>query len=117
MTDTSVLEKNSTCLSVYARLAKAEILRQEGVVRMARRTWRKWRRTSGVCARVDGVGVLHIDAAIVIRYGCNVRELVPRVQCAILDALQRVSDRPIGQVNVMVEGIKYSRRFIQRTKE
>ncbi len=90
--------------SVCARVARHEILHQEGVAGLWTRFPRWLRRTPGVRVRLDLHGRVHVKTTIVVRYGCNAREVGEQVQEAIRTAIERTSDRAIGRIRVTIAG-------------
>jgi uncharacterized alkaline shock family protein YloU len=89
-----------------AQVALYETLRQEGVAHMATGLAEKLgiRKTPGVVARIDEEGWLHIDIAIVAGPETGWHCVGATVQQAVIAAIRKVSDQPIGRVNVRIRG-------------
>jgi len=87
-----------------ARIAHDEALRQEGVAGMHAGLADRlgMRKPPGVSARIDHEGWLHVDISVVARHGTDLHHLGARIQEAVIAAIRRVSDQPIGRVNVNV---------------
>jgi uncharacterized alkaline shock family protein YloU len=89
-----------------AQVALYETLRQEGVAQMATGLAEKLgvRKTPGVVARIDEEGWLHIDIAIVAGPERGWHCVGATVQQAVIAAIRKVSNQPIGRVNVRIRG-------------
>ena len=98
-------------MSVYAKVAAHETLLQEGVVRMNAGFTEKLglSKTRGISARMDDDGSLQIDISVVAQYGTDLRRLGPAIQEAVLNAIRRMSDQPVGQINVFIADIAFTK--------
>ncbi|MBI4555946.1 MAG: Asp23/Gls24 family envelope stress response protein [Candidatus Hydrogenedentes bacterium] len=111
MSDSLALGKQEVDLSVYAKVAAYETLRQEGVLRMNAGFTEKlgMNKSPGVSVRLLDDGGLQIDVSVIVRYGTDLRSLGPAVQEAVLSGLRRMSDQPVGQINVYIADIEFPR--------
>ena len=109
--------KGKAAPAVYASVARHEVRQHEDVAAVPSRTAQWLRRSSGIRVRVDGDGRLHVSAAIIMRYGRDAYEVGMNVQEAIYAAIERVSDRPVGSIDVVIEGIALTQRESQRSEE
>ncbi|MCL4218657.1 MAG: Asp23/Gls24 family envelope stress response protein [Candidatus Hydrogenedentes bacterium] len=114
-----VLGKHEVDLMVYAKVAAHEASRQPGVVRLhANAAYRITRgKTPGVTSRLDEDGMLHLDISLDVRYGTDLRDLGPAVQEAVLNGIRRMSDQPVGDINVYVIGIEFGEADAQPAEE
>lgn len=109
MTDSIALGKQEVDLMVYAKVAAHETLLQEGVVRMNPGFSGRFgmAKVPGIAARLEEDGSLQIDISVVVRYGADLRTLGPAIQEAVLSGVRRMSDQPVGQINVYVADIEF----------
>lgn len=116
MEETMDLGKHEVDLSVYAKVAAFEALQQEGVVRMNAGFTEKLgiNRTPGVTARIGDDGRLQMDISVVVQYGTDLRALGPSIQEAVLTAIRKMSDQPVGQINVFVADIEFPKDVSSR---
>ncbi len=103
--------KQEVDLTVYAKVAAHETLRQKGVVRLNAGFTEKLgiSRTPGVSARIEEDGSLQLDISVVVRYGADLRTIGPAIQEGVLNSLREMSDQPVGQINVYIADIEFSR--------
>lgn len=112
MSDTTLaLGRLPLNLSLYAKVAAHEAKLQNDVVRLCGCLFDRvaLNRAPGVSIRLARNGGLHINVSIVIRYGADVNAVGTAVQEAILDGVQRISDRPVATVNVTVAGFEVAK--------
>ena len=97
-------EKEAPDQDAFARIVYDEALRQEGVACMHTGLAERlgMRKTPGVVTHIDHEGWLHIDISIIAQHGTDLHHLGTRVQEAVIAAIRKVSDQPIGRVNVHV---------------
>ncbi len=119
MSGTLALGRQPIDLSVYARVAAHEAKLQEGVVRMDGGLAARLPlcRGCGVKTRLARDGSLQIAVSVVVRYGADLNALSASIQEAVLRGVGRISDRPVGSVNVHITGFevpKPERRFYER---
>ena len=109
MSEAMELGKHEVDMSVYAKVAAHEALLQEGVVRLNVGMTEKlgMNKTPGVTARMEEDGELHIDISVIVRYGTDLRQLGPAIQEAVLTGIHRMSDQPVGQINVYIADIDF----------
>jgi uncharacterized alkaline shock family protein YloU len=97
-------------LAICAKVAAHEARLQEGVVRTQCGLCAALvRRSSGATARVAPDGSLQINVSVVVRYGMDPRAVTAAVQKAVIGGVGRISDRPVGAVNVFVRGFEPAR--------
>ena len=110
MSTTIPLGRQEVDMSVYAKVAVYETLRQPNVIRMHPGGLGRFGmgRKSGLTTRVSDDGTLQIDISVVVRYGADLRELGPAIQDAVLNGIRRLSDQPVGQINVYVADIEFA---------
>jgi len=97
-------------LGLCAKVAAHEARLQDGVVRMKGGVLPlPPRRAPGVSVRVEQDGSLHISVSIVVRYGTDLRAVTAAVQRAVIDGVGRISERPVGTVNIHVTGFELAR--------
>ena len=60
---------------------------------------------------------LHLDISLDVRYGADLRDLGPAVQEAVLNGIRRMSDQPVGEINVYVIGIEFGEADAQPAEE
>lgn len=112
MSDTTLaLGRLPLDLSLYAKVAAHEAKLQADVVRLCGCLLDRLalNRAPGVSIRLARNGGLHINVAIVVRYGADVKTVGMAVQHAVLNGVQRISDRPVAAVNVVVAGFEVAR--------
>jgi len=111
MNDSAALGKHEVDMSVYAKVAAHETLSQEGVVRLNSGFTDKigMSKTPGLTTRLDDDGRLQIDVSIIVRYGTDLRRLGPAIQEAVLTGIRRMSDQPVGQINVFIADIEFAK--------
>ncbi len=109
MNDPIALGKHEVDMSVYAKVAAHETLRQGGIVRMNTGFSEKlgMSRVPGVATRLEDDGSLQIDISVVVQYGADLRALGPAIQEAVLSGIRRMSDQPVGQINVYIADIEF----------
>ena len=109
MSEPTALGKHEVDMTVYQKVAAHEALRQDGVVRLNAGFTEKlgMAKASGVNVRLDDDGHLLIDISVVVRYGTDLRRLGPAIQEAVITAIRRMSDQPVGQVNVYITDIEF----------
>ncbi len=119
MSDVTALGKHEVDMSVYAKVAAHETLLQEGVVRMNSGFTEKlgMGKNPGISARLDDDGRLQIDIGVVVRYGTDLRKLGPNIQEAVLNAISRMSDQPVAQINVFIADIEFTRHEAKTQEE
>jgi len=108
-TDSTALGKHEVDMTVYAKVASHETLLQDGVVRMNSGFTEKigMNKTPGVTVRIDDDGRLQLDISVIVRYGTDLRSLGPAIQEAVVGSIRRMSDQPVGQVNVFIADIEF----------
>ena len=111
MSDLMALGKHEVDMSVYAKVAAHETTSQEGVGRLNSGFTEKigMNKTPGITTRLDDDGRLQIDISVVVRYGTDLRELGPAIQEAVLNGIHRMSDQPVGQINVFIADIEFAK--------
>jgi len=111
MTDFMAIGNQEVDMSVYAKVAAHETLKQDGVVRLNAGFTEKlgMSRTPGVTARIDDDGSLQLDVSIVVRYGSDLRLIGPAIQEAVINAIRAMSDQPVGQINVYIADIEFAK--------
>lgn len=112
MSDTTLaLGRLPLDLSLYAKVAAHEAKLQDDVVRLCGCLLDRLalNRAPGVRIRLARNGRLHINVAIVVRYGADVKAVGTAVQEAVLDGVQRISDRPVAAVHVTMAGFEVAR--------
>lgn len=111
--------KQEIDLTVYAKVAAYETLKQEGVVRLNAGFTEKLGigRTPGVSVRLEEDGALQLDISVVVRYGADLRNVGPAIQEAVLNSLRQMSDQPVGQINVYIADIEFSRGAAKSAEE
>ena len=110
MSSTLALGHQPSNLAVCAKVAAHEVRLQDGVVRMdCSLAALAARRAPGVTVHVCPDGSLHIDVSVVVRYGTDLRRLAPTLQRAVIGGVGRISDRPVGTVNIRVTGFELAR--------
>ncbi len=92
--------------TVFARVVRHHILRHAGVARMCGSLCQRLRRAHGVSVRIDRQGKLHIRAKVVVFYGYNLHTTGLELHQAVAEAVHRLSDRPIGRIDLRIVGIK-----------
>lgn len=110
MMDNSVeLGRREVDLSVYAKVAAHEALRQAGVARMNAGFTEKlgMNKTPGVTVRMEEDGRLQLDISVVVKYGADLRRVGPAIQDSVVSAVRRMSDQPVGQINVFIADIEF----------
>jgi uncharacterized alkaline shock family protein YloU len=109
MNDYIALGKQEVEMAVYAKVAAHETLRQAGVARLNAGFSEKFgmSKTPGVQTRLEEDGSLHIDISIIVHYGTDLRELGPKIQESVLSGIRKLSDQPVGQINVYVADIDF----------
>jgi uncharacterized alkaline shock family protein YloU len=105
------LGRQEVNMSVYTKVAAHEACLQDGVVRLHTGVGGKLglRRTPGVVTRIDEDGTLQLDISVIVRYGSDLRRVGPAIQEAVLGAIRRLSDQPVGQINVYMADIEFTR--------
>lgn len=113
------LGKQEVDMAVYAKVAAYETLLQDGVARMNTGFTEKigMNKTPGVTARIEEDGRLHVDISVVVRYGTDLRRLGPSIQEAVLSGIRRMSDQPVGQINVYIADIEFGKADAKQPKE
>ncbi len=98
-------------MSVYTKVAAHEACLQDGVIRLHTGIGGRLglSRTPGVVTRIDEDGALQLDISVIVRYGSDLRRVGPAIQEAVLDAIRRLSDQPVGQINVYMADIEFTR--------
>ncbi|HOE66268.1 MAG TPA: Asp23/Gls24 family envelope stress response protein [Candidatus Hydrogenedentes bacterium] len=106
-------------MSVYAKVAAHEAVRQEGVVRLNAGFTEKlgMSRTPGVTARIEEDGSLQLDISIVVRYGTDLRTIGPAIQESVLNAIRKMSDQPVGQINIYIADIDFPKGAAKTLEE
>ena len=104
MVDSATRDRDAPDQDALARIAHDEALRQEGVACMQTGLAERlgMRKTPGVVTHIDNEGWLHIDISIIAQHGTDLHQIGTRVQEAVIAAIRKVSDQPIGRVNVHV---------------
>lgn len=72
---------------------------------MYARGFKRFGRAPGIQVETGRRGRLRVQASIVMRYGAPPRELGVRIQRAIVEALERVTDRGVERVNVIIADV------------
>lgn len=110
MSGTIALGRRPGNLVICAKVAAHEARLQDGVVRLGRGLQALVsRRAPGARVRIAPDGSLHIDVSVVVRYGTDLRALAPSIQRAVIGGVGRISERPVGTVNVHVAGFELAR--------
>ncbi len=92
--------------TVFARVVRHHILRHAGVAAMRGSLCQRLHRAHGVRVRIDRQGQLHIQAKIIVFYGYNLHVTGLELHQAVAEAVYRLSDRPIGRIDLRIVGIK-----------
>ena len=118
MSDPTALGKHEVDMSVYAKVAAHETLNQEGVVHLTSGFTEKigMSKTPGITTRLDDDGRLQIDISVVVNYGTDLRRLGPTIQDAVLSGIHRMSDQPVGQINVFIADIEFPKQEQELSK-
>ena len=91
--------------AVFAPVISQAVTAEEGVFGMYARGFKRFGRAPGIQVETGRRGRLRVQASIVMRYGAPPRELGVRIQRAIVEALERVTDRGVERVNVIIADV------------
>ena len=105
MMDQADLTRELADITVFSRVARHHLFLQEGVSGV-RGTFGQWLRgASGVSVRITRTGALRIRASILVECGYSVPDVGRRVQEAIVEAMARLTARPVEVVEIRVAEI------------
>lgn len=110
MSESMPLGRQEVNMAVYTKVAAFEACRQDGVVRLHTGIAERLglAQSGGVVTRIDDDGALAFDISVIVRYGCDLRRVGPAIQEAVLEAIQRLSDQPVGPINVYIADVEFT---------
>jgi uncharacterized alkaline shock family protein YloU len=89
----------------YARAAKKAVVQLDGVAKMKGHGWQWLHRASGMAIDIDERNRFLVEARVIAHFGADLRALGLEIQEAVAAAIRTLSDRPIGNIDVVVESL------------
>ena len=90
----------------YARAAKKAIVQLDGVAKMKGHGCQWLHRASGMAITIDERNRFLVETSVIAHFGADLRALGLEIQEAVAGAIRNLSDRPIGNIDVVVESMK-----------
>ena len=111
--------RQKTRPSLCAKVAAHEARHQAGVKKLRRGFlgWLPFHKNAGVSITIDDYGRLHADVAVIAMLGWDLPDLGLRVQQAVHQGILRITERPIGEINVTIAGVNVDKRFAPTEEE
>jgi len=110
MPKTATDETPPASASVCSRVVKRALLEQDAVTRLRPTALQYLGRTPGVRVKTGRDGRLQVTARVALRYGAGAAQAGPAAQQAVIQALERVTNQPVGAINLVVAGFKITER-------